>query len=200
MTNAYVTAPNDATITGWARVGDIWLSVEPLRDASTGGYAHLCYRGALEALERLGATMATAGDIDALRDAGINLAPVLLPDAAICHEAGVRLDDEAGKQRLRVLNMMGLTWAQNHDAQVQAQLDALAWDGSRPVANAGKHWIAGAPTGRAWLKGWWLASSRHYIQAGTERPGDRGFHDDEYADYPTTTVARRSAAPEDQQA
>lgn len=178
--SAYVTRPEDIVPpAAWARVGNSLLSVEPLRDRKTGGYAHLTYRGALEAAKALGSdvSLPTRDDMialsDAARAAGTELEPVTLP-------AGPDMASEA--------------FVRTHDERVKAQLDALKWDGKTPTANIGKPWIAGAPAGRAFLMGW-RKKDGSWIQSGLDAvtPGARGFHDDQHVDYAMIMIAKRPA-------
>lgn len=196
---AYVTSLANVTVTGWAKVGDIYISVEPLRDSATGGYAHLSYSDALQAVSALGATLPTHDDIIAAHlaavAAGFELDPVFLPDADMIHTAGIASSNEAAIDAFRNQHMMGAAWCKIHDDAVQAQLTAKGWDSTAPIFNAGKHWEAGAPPGRAWLMGWFYKGA--WVQSGVEAPGARGFHDDSYSDYATTTLAKRTSAPEE---
>ena len=179
-TTPYITSAENVVVPAWTSIGADQFSVEPLRDA-TGGLAHLTYRGALAAAAAAGAELPTHDDIVALANAakasGFELNPVILPGAsAELMAEGAKPGDSA---------MVTLRWAQIHDAAVQAQLDARGWDGTKPVANAGKHWMAGAPPGRAYLMGWRLPKGT-FIQSGIA--SGQGPHDDGHHDYGTTTV------------
>jgi hypothetical protein len=182
--------------TGWAELGDVYMTVEPLRDADTGGYAHLTYREALAAVAALGAELPTMAQLQRLHEEGLELQPVTLPDVVMVRATGCvaeRDSDEfqAAAQRLRETYMAGPEWARIHDARVDAQLRARGWDGRELVANAGKHWLRGAPPGRAYLGGWWSAG--RFIQAGVCT--GLGPHGDGHHDYGTTTLAVRLEAP-----
>lgn len=92
-----------------------------------------------------------------------------------------------------------LVHSERHDADCWRQLEALGWDG-QPVANFGKHWVHGAPKGRAWLMGWWVPKLEAYGMGygpGFVQPrplsGSRGPHDDQHHDDGTTTVLVRPA-------
>lgn len=195
----YITKPEDVVPpAAWAKVGTAELSSEPLRDRRTGGYARLTYAGALAAASALGAELPTRADLDALHEfakgAGLELAPVLLPDAAMLREAGIDPENKAAVNAFRNANMASEAWARVHDQRVRAQLVTRGWDERRPVANAGKHWMAGAPQGRAYLRGW--RSKGKFIQTGPDPDKigtDKGPHDDGHHDYGTTTVVKRSA-------
>jgi len=176
---SYITSQESVIVPEWTRVGNDQFTAIPLRDASTGGLAHLTYAGALEAARAAGAELPTHDDIVALsnaaRSAGFELDPVILPNGQLTSE-GFKPGDPA---------MVSLRWAQIHDAAVQAQLDRRGWDGKSPVSNAGKHWIAGAPPGRAYLMGWRRRDGT-FIQSGTST--GQGPHDDQHHDYATTTI------------
>ncbi len=193
----YITAPADVVApASWSKVGAADLSSEPLRDRKTGGYAHLTYAGALTAARALGAELPSREDLDALADAakaaGTELAPVILPDGALSRSVGIDPANAAAVNAFRNANMTGEAWARIHDERVRAQLVARRWDGKGPVANAGKHWIAGAPPRRSYLKGWRVGQK--FIQTGPSKPGtDEGPHDDRHHDYGTTTVLKRSS-------
>lgn len=184
-TTPYVTAPENVVVPAWTALGSDQVLAEPLRDALTGGLAHLTYKGALAAAAANGAELLTHDDVVALstaaRAAGYELDPVILPTAALQAE-GYRSGDPA---------MVTRRWAEIHDAAVQAQLDRRGWDGTKPVSNAGKHWIAGAPPGRAYLMGWRMPSGA-FIQAGVA--SGLGPHDDGHHDYATTTVLVKRGA------
>lgn len=187
----FQTSLDDVICTGWTRIGSVWLTTEPLREQSSGRYAHLSYRGALAVAERFGAELPSAADLDALREVAIVLTPVTLPDLQMLRQAGICAGNRAAIGAFRCAHMAGEDWAQIHDERVQAQLDALGWDGGRPIIGAGKQWIAGAPRGRAWLKGWPLPNGR-WIQTGVEAPGAAGPHDDLHVDYAMVPVLKRT--------
>lgn len=201
----YQTRPEDVVApTAWARVNGATMTTEPLRDRATGGYAHLSYQGALAAAEKYGARLPTREEVTALSDAaraaGLELDPVILPDPAMLRAAGAPLDrptsgiaEAAQKtadvnriaQALRTARMTGRPWAEAHDARVRAQLMTRGWDGTKPVANAGKLWIAGAPPGRAYLMGWRGKDGVFIQQGATSGPGP---HDAAHHDYGTLVV------------
>lgn len=199
----YLTAPGDVYAPGWVQVDDgLWLTREPLRDRATGLYARLTYDGALDACEALGGALATADDVerlhwDAFHGTAIEIPPVTLPTVAMVRAAGYAGPVNAqafqdAAQRLRVACMMGLEWAKAHDAAVLAHLADAGWDGAMRVAGIGKHWVAGAPPGRAYLFGWW--DGHRYIQPRPQ-PGSHGPHDRGHHDYATTTLCRRTTPP-----
>ena len=185
----------------WQRIGDALLTREPLRSRSTGLFVRLTYQGALDACAALGdgASLATADDIEALHEVAhdgpgaVEVAPFPLPTVAMVRAAGFSgsvnsAEYQAAAQALRVAGMRSIEWCRAHDAEVAARLSAAGWDGVAAVAGAGKHWVAGAPPGRAWLFGWW--DGQRWIQP---RPalGSQGPHDRSHSDYATTTIARR---------
>ena len=194
MTTAapYITAPEDVgTFDGWWTFGDALIAL--LWDTSTGLAARLTYQGALDAAEALGGTLASRDDVVRLQAEGLALTPVTLPDARLCSDAGVPFDwthHAVEVEAFLCANMGGLAWAQYHDDRVREQLAALGWQSGRALAGWGKHWIDGAPPGRAYLMGWW--DGRRWIQApspiGSQGPHDRGHHD-----YGTTVLVVRSS-------
>lgn len=143
-------------------------------------FARLTYRDALAVAAIFGARLPTAAEMDQLHLESIVLAPCTLP---------------AGRE------MISLAYSEEHDAVVWAQLEQ--WDRHSPVAGAGKHWIAGAPAGRAYLMGWWVEHVERYSQVRRgpgwiqvpSPPGSAGPHDDQHHDYGTTTLLVRAAPP-----
>jgi hypothetical protein len=179
----YETALDVVECSGWLPWGPYYVTAEPLRDAQTGGYAHLSYRVALEAAAALDARLPTREEVLALFDVALVLQPVILPDNDMIRSAGGASAIGVVAQHLRDTQMTGLEWARIHDTRVREQLDALGWASARIVANAGKHWIAPCPPGRGRLCGWKMGST--LIQAGTV---EYGQHNDEHHDYATTTI------------
>lgn len=182
--SAHRTAPADAEAhaSGWAPLpGGLEVTRLPLVDARYPGgrlFARLTYRDALTAAHRHGATLPTATQMDQLHLASIVLPPHPLP---------------AGAQ------MTSLEWSERHDAAIWPALST--WDKDAPVAGVGKHWIAGAPPGRAYLMGWWATDVSRYgssrkgpgwVQQPSQ-PGSPGPHDDSHHDYGTTTLLVRPA-------
>jgi uncharacterized protein (TIGR02594 family) len=172
--NVYETPEELAVVhaSGWVRLpSGLEITCTPLVAASeTGLFAHLDYESALKVAARERAELIHFDTVTELhvtaRAAGLELAPVILPP------------DEL---------MASLARCRLHDGRVFAELERRGWDGKSAVANAGKHWIAGAPKGRAYLRGWWDGGK--FIQAGaTSGPGP---HDDSHEDYATTTVLQR---------
>jgi hypothetical protein len=161
-------------------------------------FARLTYRGALEVAARDGAHLIHADQVAELQQKGIQVSPVFLPDASIRAAASGILARRAGEtpeawdQRLRTAGMTSLAWALHHDGVFWSRLGT--WPAGALVAGAGKHWVMGAPEGRAWLMGWW--SGGKFVQ-GAPPPGAAGFHDDSHHDYATTTilVRRRDGSP-----
>lgn len=189
----YITAPGDVAAIAWWPLGSRVVAL--LRDGATGLAARLTYQGALDAAEALDGSLASRDDVVELQAEGLALQPVTLPDAHLCAEAGVPFDWDRHADQIEAFlttNMGGLAWAEYHDARVAEQLAALGWDEHQAIAGWGKHWISGAPAGRAYLMGWW--NGKRWIQPpsplGSQGPHDRGHHD-----YGTTTLVVRAAAP-----
>ena len=160
-------------------------------------FARLSYRVALAWCGQNGCRLIDKVLLDGYRKASTVLRPVLLPDAdqrrAVPRLAGE--SDQAWDARLR-RGMTSVAWSERHDEKVWQQLDGLGWDGQALVFGAGKHWISGAPAGRAWLMGWWRGTEspakNEYWQNPPQNPN--GPHDDLHHDYGTTTLVVRDAA------
>ena len=123
----------------WLRLDAAWdVSALPLWDMQaslddgTPLFARLNYDEALEVAAREGAQLPQPEHLEQLRRVGVQLQPYL----------GTPVAENA------------IEHSRRHDGDVWRQLRQLAWDGSRPVAGAGKHWIAGAPAGKSRLMGW----------------------------------------------
>ena len=190
--NQYITPPEAADCIAWIQEGDWWYSIEPIYDASTGLYARFTYEGASAAARYLHAELPTRDDIIALRRVGFPLSPVMLPDADMLRSVGLPPHSpESQINAYRTEHMGSIEWARIHDERVRAALVSGGWDGQQRVANAGKHWIAGAPPGRAYLMGWWDGTG--WIQSGLSAltPGSPGPHDSQHHDYGTTTILKR---------
>lgn len=183
----YVTDPSAIDCPPWVPLGERWITLEPLRDNATGGYAHLTYAGALDAAAALGARLPSVDDIMRLHAVGHELRPVTLPSIAMLHEAGIPM---SAIDAYRNANMCGIDWCRIHDDAARAQL--ASWDGRKPLANAGKHWVCGAPPGRAYLMGWWMGG--RWIQP-PPAPGSQGPHDRGHTDYSMCTILVRDSAP-----
>lgn len=190
---------------GWAPLDDTYEiahvidSSVRLEDGSP-IFASLTYRDALEVASREGARLISPAQVAQLhRQASREPSPVTLPDAEIRAAARLILARRAGEtpaqwdQRLRNAGMTSQAWAAHHSKEYFRRLGSLPEPGEL-VANAGKHWVDGAPAGRAWLMGWWNGSG--FIQP-LPPPGSHGWHDDGHHDYATTTilVRRRDGLP-----
>lgn len=165
----------------WGILDDQWqITRLPLIDHSkrledgTLLFARLTYRSALEVAAMHGAQLPTRDQVYKLHNVGLQLEPFTLPIT------------------------MDLSGSERHDREVWRRLRSSGWDGGKPVSGAGKHWIAGAPSGRAYLAGWWTAHLERYtttrrgpgfIQEGSAF--GRGPHDDQHHDYGTTTMLVR---------
>lgn len=189
---------------GWAPLNEeyeVAILVDP-RFYTSGGhplFARLTYAGALDAAARLGAGLILPQQVaEQQQRARVAVPGVYLPDDAIRSSARGALAHRAGEtpaewdQRLRNAGMTSEPWALHHDEVFWERLGS--WEPGELVAGAGKHWVAGAPPGRAWLAGWWNGSS--FIQP-IPNPSDRGFHDSGHHDYGTTTIVvrRRDGQP-----
>lgn len=114
-----------------------------------------------------------------MRAASIYMAPYTLPDAEQLSEAGISPHSRARVDAFRGANMRSLSWCRRHDLEVGCRLTAADWDGTRPVSNAGKHWLAGG-----YILGW-----------DDIQPLSDAHQTYEHTDYATTTVAVRDAQP-----
>lgn len=126
---------------GWVRLpSGVEVTKLPLVDSSQSGlFARLDYDSALEVAKREGAELiheATVIELQRLSQDGSGRALGLVP-----YLGTPRAENEIEHSRL-------------HDQYVADQLKARAWNGLAPVANAGKHWIHGAPAGKSRLMGW----------------------------------------------
>lgn len=136
-------------------------------------FARLTYRDAAARAAELGAELPRPEHLEALRACGLVIEPAPIPITT-------SLDGSA-----------------RHDAAVHERLRAAGWDERRPVCGAGKHWLAGAPPGRAYLMGWWTEHLERY--SPTRRgsgwvqpvPSGQGPHGDTHHDYATTTLLVR---------
>lgn len=139
----------------------------PLIDGATPEplFARLTYRDAIAVAARLGGRLPTRDEvlegIALARAGGLVLQPVTLSYGP---------------------EMVTREHAVTHDERVRRML--LGWDGWKPVAGCGKHWISGAAPGKSRICGWW--DGRKVIQSGTTDP-----HDDLHADYATTCLVVR---------
>jgi len=176
----------------WVRQGTVWASALPLFDTDNAILAELTYRDALAAAVAFGARLPTRNEIIERTFHGYQLAPVTLPTLIEIKSAGLDSRNPAIVDAFRNANMSGLAWAKIHSQRVYEQLrDAGLLGTGALIANAGKHWIAGAPPGRAYLMGWYTRGK--FIQGGTTfGPGP---HDDMHHDYATTTILMRDEAP-----
>lgn len=149
----------------------------PLWDSRFDLFARLTYKDGLEFAQSIGAELVSREDLTDLLKVAIIIEPVTLPATA---------------------QMRTLAWSRRHDAEVMRRLDGVD-DCQRPVLGAGKHWIRGAPKGRAHLMGWWTQTLQKYGPrrgAGwIQQPspvGGQGPHDDGHYDYATTTMLVRA--------
>lgn len=141
-------------------------------------FARLTYRDALAVAGRLGARLIDRHELELVRQVATIIEPYPLTADA---------------------RMTSLEWSERHDIEVWRRIRAAGWTGGLPVLGAGKHWIAGAPRGRAHLMGWWTEHLERYgARRGAgwvQQPspvGGAGPHDEHHHDYATTTMLVRS--------
>lgn len=178
---------------GWAQLEIRGVKVEvtklPLLDTSCATtFARPTYRAALDVARREGARLLTTEIVDAVSAHGFYLDPVIVRE-----NSTERADRAARGGKNPLERMASLEWARRHDAAIIAIL--RAWEGHSPVANAGKDWIEGAPTGRALNYGWDRDPRPEVIDLW-QTLGTR--HDDLHTDYSQTLrLWRPLETPED---
>lgn len=188
MSERHHTRIEDAAVFGgrWVRVGDVEVTALPLVDTARSLpngmplFARLTYSDALRVADRMGARLVSRETLEAMcRQATTILEPFTLPADAL---------------------MSTVERSEKHDAEMWRRLDALQDDEDHLVLGVGKHFIAGAPSGRAYLMGWWTEHLERYgarrgagwVQQGAA-PGTPGPHSaDGVRDYGTTTVLERT--------
>lgn len=141
-------------------------------------FARLTYRDALEVARREGARLIDRHELELARAVATIIEPCPLTADA---------------------RMTSLEWSERHDIEVWRRARAAGWTGGPPLLGAGKHWIEGAPPGRAHLMGWWTEHLERYgARRGAgwvQQPspvGGSGPHDDSHHDYATTTMLVRA--------
>lgn len=172
----------------------VWITNLPLWDPDEGIFAELTYRDALTVAERHGARLPKPGEIVELNAHSLRLDPFFMPSAPMIDQEGERRGHalhEAEIDAWRNENMSGLEWAQIHTAEMLRRLEHSEWSGGA-VSNIGKHWVAGAPAGRAYLAGWFYKG--RFMQP-LPALGSRGPHDDGHHDYGTTTILVADSDP-----
>lgn len=140
------------------------VSVEPALDTETGLYARLSYADAASLAASVGGRLLTMPQVFEVWRIGYRLKPCTL----VHSQADFAL-------------MQSIEYARKHDECVRSQLQQ--WDRRKPLANAGKDWIADASPGRA-RNGGWVLSEGKAIQPGG--PGSE-HHDRDYTDYSQLT-------------
>lgn len=169
------TRPQDAAVhcSGWARLpSGVEVTRLPLVDMSQqlGSdehlFARLTYADALAVAEREGARLIAPETLLELYEHGLVLVPYLGTPTA---------ETALGHSR-------------RHDVDVWRQLGELGWDGRALVANAGKHWVSGAPAGRSRLMGWRKGDGTWWQPLAVAH--NRQHHDDG-----TTTLLERDHDP-----
>lgn len=194
------TAIDDISLSpeGWAAIGGgCEITRLPLRDTAhrleddTTLFARLTHRTAKAFAAANGYELPGRGHLIAARARGITIEPTVI-----------------------VPHTQSLEGSMTHDRRVWAKLRAAHWDSAQPVTGAGKHHLAGAPKGRAYLMGWWTERLEWYTPPAGE-PGHRagpgwiqegavfgpGPHSDAIFGYATTSMLVRrvtDAAPDTQ--
>lgn len=184
------TRPEDTIIhdSGWVSLDDEWevTAVPPIdsaiKDATVA--ARLTYADALTVAGWEGADLIHLEHVEALHALSLVGRSIEVPAFT-----GTPMAERTLEHSLR------------HDAACWAALARAGWDASRPlpVANFGKHWVHGAPSGRSWLMGWWVDDVRRYGSSrrgpgfvqGRPVLGSLGPHDDRHHDDGTTTMLVR---------
>ncbi len=181
----YATDPAQVVVPHRVRVGALEVTRWPLEDPAV-GLAHLSYRDALAVAATCGARLPTTAEIFALHLAAAaaktELEPVVLPDPFLRSQGCVPGDPR----------MVTQEWCERHDAAFIQQIKARDLAPEAFVANAGKHWRAGAPAGLAGLCGWWVGDVARFDPSrkgqGFIQQGNGWPHNDGHRDYATTTV------------
>lgn len=171
----------------WYRISPgIEVTLEPLRDCDTGLYAHVTYAMLRGFAENIGARIIAPERVRLIAATGFVVTPTILPTADMLPPR--RPGETERNYQIRIREPMGgREWCDIHDRAVMHKL--AAWDRSRPVLNAGKWWVAGAPRGRAYLMGWF--DGRRWIQPAPAL-GSQGPHNDQHSDYATLSMLERS--------
>lgn len=158
----------------------------PLWDAKHGVFARLTYRDALAAAQAHGARLGSTTEYDKLHAAGFEPTPCIggltAAEKSAAKAAGISERDAFGA------GMVSLEWARRHDACLFKKL--ATWDGQKPVSNAGKQWIGGAPAGRALNYGWYSTAAPN----GRMWQGLGKVHDDAHHDYSQLTMLWRGGS------
>ncbi len=198
MKPIHLTLPENAACLGWRDLPGhhgIQISRWPLVEKGNHRrIARLTYDGAQEAARLLGGRVIDRSRLVTLRQISRVLHPVILPDPKLMvippRDEGETNDHY--QARIRV-DMASLEWSEIHDSEVFRLLGE--WDQNEWISNIGKHWIDGAPKGRAYLMGWWNHDLGKFIQGGAP-PGTQGPHESTHHDYATTTLLERDAPPD----
>lgn len=162
---------------------------QPLRTPGKSAFAKLDYEQAMGECIPYRASLVSAASLRSMASdrAVRKLAPVILPDAGMRAANPKRPDETREQYEIRIRELMNSPeWHAIHDARVLAQIG----DYCGPVLNAGKHWITGAPRGRAHLMGWFVDG--RWIQNASVGMGP---HDSRHRDYSMTTVLEWSGRP-----
>ncbi len=137
-------------------------------------FARRTYRGSADVAAKFGARLLTKDEHDLLWTIGHKLKPILKTPGS---------------------DMASLEYALEHDAALYRQLDGSKWDGAKPLANAGKQWVFGAPEHLAWNYGWWDSHAKNGMMWQGPRVG--AAHGDSHTDYSQllTLVRPRESCP-----
>jgi hypothetical protein len=129
----------DVVVRAWSPLTPSFeVTTIPVQDAAnvladgTPCFARLNYDEALDVARAHDARLIAPSEVEQLRRVGLQLMPYL----------GTSTAENA------------IEHSERHDGDVWRQLRARGWDGSQPVAGAGKHWVDGAPAGQSRLMGW----------------------------------------------
>lgn len=131
------------------------ITAEPLIDSATGLYARLTADDYKAVAKQLGGRMMTIAELDALHR-GIGVRRFLLKPITLWAQGR---------------DIRQFQWAVEHDRQLLMQLAqgpgapyaSGTWDGTCPLANAGKYFV-GEPAEAGTNMGWWEPSKARYIQ------------------------------------
>lgn len=147
------------------------ITILPLVDSRFGFYASMTYADAKTWAEERGGRLISADEIEEIGRMG---------DAIKAEPCELVYDDKTA------LRMRTLEYAAREAKCINEQLERGGLPRGKPVLNAGKWWIHGAPAGRAWLMGW-RQKGGNFIQP---RPpaNAQGKHNDKHYDYGTLTM------------
>lgn len=162
----------------------------PIYDTVTQLFARTDYHDGSEYARTIGARLISVGSVKTIATFGHRIDPVLLPTRDMVAACPRRPGEDKTDYLKRLYAPMGsIEWARTHDGLVRAALlHVSGWDGSKPVMNVGKWWVAGAPIGRSYLMGWHTGT--RFIQPEPVI-GSLGPHNDRHCDYGTLLMLER---------